>query len=165
MQFLVNTLAVLSFLMSAITWTVTVIRHKIKLDVEVLDYESYSCSCQFYLRITNNSALPLVIHSIAVTDGKCSSACYLQEKTIRVIDDLKYQSPLFPVNLAAFQGMQVYLVFQDFPDLKAMPLAPDKTVRFEICSNRGVIKQALCLGSKSCYLHSRSRKTNQAQED
>lgn len=150
MQLFLNILTILAFIMSAITWIVTALRHSIFLTVELKDYAKwFNNVVQLFLYIQNNSASPITVSGISILyDGK-KFPCELVPKKLRTEDGIVTRStPMFPLNFAGLQGTMYFFEFVNCPDIE---LAQGKTIDFEIYTNRGRLKKSVTLGPQDRY--------------
>lgn len=154
MQFVLNILTILAFVMSLATWITEAVRRKRKVSLTIFDYRYWPVHSvvQFFMTIQNDSSIPICITAISLEcDGKLF-ACELEPKRIKGSDENPVKTPTFPINISPRQGMGCYLEFVYAPNI---PLADGKKVDFLIDSNRGELRKSVFLGPEGYYLHTR----------
>lgn len=152
-QSIFNSITIITFAMTSISWIVNALIRSIHLQFDVLDYRTDYKTCSLYVRFVNKSHLPIVIYAISIIDNGYEHFCYLQPTLIRTNDTLEFHSAQFPVNLSPLEGRQEYLHYRNFPENKPIELIEGKNLAFRICTNRKTIKRHVTLGKISYYLH------------
>lgn len=155
MHLFLDTLTILAFLMTSITWIIGAISRSIRIDFDVLDHRTYTSSCKIYVRLTNKSLVPITIYSISLVENGCEHFCFLQPKLSRQVENLLYYTAEFPINLVAHQGGQYYVEYCNFPNDEPIQLIEGKTVAFRIYTSRSVITRSVTLGKPDYYLRIR----------
>lgn len=149
-----NLLAILAFIGSAGLYLKAFLDSRRKVSLSVNDYKRYDDIgvVQFFVLLQNNSSKPLCISSIAIKQPSDIQTCELIPKPIRGIEPNMIKTPWFPLNLSPHEGVLHYLEFLYCEDIE---LGRDKTVAFQIHTNRGMVEKAVTLGNISYYLHTK----------
>jgi hypothetical protein len=144
MQPLLNFIAVMAFVMSALTWVFALINQRRQLKIRIVLYCNVSQYHYFLVSLENLSRLPILISQIYMvhTSGE-KLECRVIPK--RIYDTIKtsgnnelsretIKNMQLPIQLASLGGLSGYLAFEDHQ--KMLPsLTTD--VNFEVHSNRG----------------------------
>lgn len=133
-------LSVLAFIMSFVTWVVHAFQHSTRLSIKNIDYRVWPGDIvQLFVYIQNNSVAPITISGLSILESGRKFPCELVSKKIRSENGIVTRStPNFPLNFSSSQGSMYFLEFVHCPGIA---LAPNKTVAFEIYTNRGCLKK------------------------
>ncbi len=144
--------SVLAFIMSSLTWIMAFVRQRKRVSIKANVYELRVDVHIFHLSIENKSRLPIAISLISVSDARIRLECdivpaMVYSKAIRVKDEIveqrKYDSFSFPINIPALASVSGFLVFRD---IQPNPKAFSTEVTFRLFSNRGrPVKKKLSL--------------------
>lgn len=126
-----------------------------RIDFKVLDYRTDSKSCKVYVTITNLSAAPLGIYNIQISADGITQPCFLLPKPVRKDNELMFYTAQFPINLPPHQAGSYFLEYRNFPENKPIALVENKTVHFQVFSNRLKKEISVILGKPDHYLHIR----------
>ena len=151
-QDIYNLLGIAGFLLSAILFLSQLVTHRSNISLKIYDYKKIATIVQIFINIQNNSSASLCIHSFSIINGSKIYLCELIPKKIRGHEETLCLTPMFPLNLAPYQGYQCFLEFLFCEDIQ---LGPGKTLALKIHTNRGVIDKSVILGNISHYLHTR----------
>lgn len=141
----------LAFLMSAIMWGYQWYQHRVRIDINVIDYMKIGNVVQFFVFIHNRSERVCPVYSIQLL-SRSFITCELESKPIKERNNHLITTASFPINLSPLESRSVYLEFVDCPDIQ---LAPGKEVTFQIHTMRGPVSKIVLLGDISHYLHTR----------
>jgi len=147
MQFVLNIISLLAFIMSTTSWVLTFVQRRIKIFFQVIDYCQHNNACQFYVMIQNNSSLPLSIPYICINDKMCQ----LEPVVVRIENHTeKFSTPQFPLNIAPKAGVNAYL---EFRGCGGISLGEGKNLDFQIHTNYRQLRKSVSLGEKSHYVN------------
>ena len=153
MQHILNTISVVAFIMSTISWILAIFNNSIKLSLEVWDYSQRFNVIQLYIYFQNNSGKYLTITGVSIIENQIKRPCKLIPSTIRTKNNKPFiETPYLPVNLSPHQGVCFAFEFLNCSDIA---LSPGKNLALEIYTNRKALKRSVILGNKDHILNLR----------
>lgn len=145
----------IALLISLCNFLIYILSRIPRINFKVLDYRTDLKSCKVYVTITNLSAVPLSIYNVTISADGITQPCFQLPKIVRKDNELMFYTAQLPINLPPHQAGNYFLEYRNFPENKPIVLVENKTVHFQVFSNRLKKEISVTLGKPDHYLHIR----------